>query len=511
MADGFVPDDGFQPDEPDKPGAWDQAVNMVGRGAYALPGLVGLDYETVAAAVNAAGAPDFSQRFAQEKKRLLRSSRQVDATSPVVSGGVRGLAAAPGEALLLALAPGAKLAQGASAAQKFLTYGPRAGALTGLTEYGSTAYKPPLERASGAGVAGLAGTAIGGGAAAALPFPGGAPVAPSMAERLRSVATDQGRKVLTGNSAPMGTRKPLSEGAIRAAYDTKAIGPLTTVEKAAERLGVTREAIGQKYGDIIEALEARGVKGPNAILLARKLAAEADTIEVQSLGSPAPGMYRDVSLELQGLRQGMHGPTAGVPKVNPAPFADKRLALSQAEAMKRTLQRAAKGEYVKEGPQSLSGEAKTDLASIMRQAVEDAVEQQAGQAPAEAAAFVPVKRQLGAIIEASTAADRAAARAANRQTFGLGSKVMGAGALASGNLPAAIGTMIASKVLRDRGPSLVGYSAHKAANVLERPLLKAASKAQRSLTPEIEALVNYLRSQGRMGLTPVTADDQEPR
>jgi len=314
----------------------------------------------------------------------------------------------------------------------------------------------PGASASDVAASAAGGGAVGGGIYKGLPLVAdllGA-AAQKVAPRLHQGALEWGRKALTGNAGAISVKKPLSEEAVQAAYDTGAIKPFGAIQGTAERLGVTREALGEEYAQIVAALEAKGVTGPNAILLAKKMVEEGKQVAAKSLGSPAPGMFRSVAEELSG-------------KVDPTPFAPKRLGLSQAEDMKRTLQQAARGEYVKEGPTSLAGEAKKDLASMLRQAVEDSVAEQAGKAPVEAAAFVPVKQRLGSIIEASTAADTAAARAARNQKFGLGSKVLAGGTLATGNVPGAAATLFAADAARTRGPSTMGWAYNKAAGGAE--------------------------------------------
>jgi hypothetical protein len=494
----LVPDDDLPEAGPQSPSFGQKALNMIGRGAWALPGLVGLDYETVQSW--ATGTP---------KEKLLEQSRQVDAENPIISGVVRGLAAAPGEALTWAVAPEVKLAQGAKFLEKAATYGPRLGALTGASEYGSTASKEPGSRLGGAATAAAAGTVLGGLGAGVLPNPGVLAPAKTAAERLRETAINQGRKVLTGNAAPMATRKPLSEEAIQAAYDVKAIRPFGTVEKAAERLGVAREVAGDEYARLIADLEAKGVTGPNASKLAADLLQEAERSRSTTFTSvdPGPGAMSDIAYELLGLQKGMHGVKRVQPKAltGAAPGGD--LPLSVAEDLKRTLQHAAQAEYVKEGPKSLAGASKTKLASRLRQSVEDAVTDQASLAPAEAAAFEPVKRQVGALIEASTAADRGAARAANRQTFGLGSKVLAGGALASGNVPGAVATMLGATALRNRGPATLGWAANTGAKLLSKA--KGPAKPT-TVTPEVEALLAYLRDAG-VRLAPAGADEETPK
>lgn len=166
-------------DLPDAPGisAGERALNMIGRGAWALPGLVGLDKETADAGLAALTDPNklggtVGDRFSRYRQGGYQRSARVDRDNPITSGLVRGVTAAPGEALVLLAAPQAKLAQGASAVQKALTYGPRVGTLAAASEYGSTGYKPVGERSAGAAGAGVAGTLLGGAGAASLPYPG---------------------------------------------------------------------------------------------------------------------------------------------------------------------------------------------------------------------------------------------------------------------------------------------------------------------------------------------------
>jgi hypothetical protein len=337
----------------------------------------------------------------------------------------------------------------------------------------------------------------------------------SVVPRLQSAAVNQGRKLLTGNAAPMATRKPLSEEAIRAAYESGAIRPFTTVEKAAERLSGARTAAGEQYAEVIAALEAKGVTGPNASKFAAELLKEAERARASTFTTvdPAPGAMDDIAFELLGLQKGMHGVKRVQPKAltGAAPGGD--LPLTVAEELKRKLQQAAQAEYVKEGRQSLGGESKTQLASRLRQAIEDSVTEQAAKAPSEAAAFEPVKRQVGALIEASNAANRASARAANRQTFGLGAKVMGAGALASGNLPAAAATMMGATALRNRGPAAAGWTANALARAIGRPAPnmtpKVAGATSEALMDEVQALIAALR--GPRVALPAGAAEEGPR
>lgn len=405
----------------------------------------------------------------------------------------------------LALGPGAS---GGSTGAKMLAGAKSAAPIGAAYGFGGSESSTPGGQMLDAFIGGTGGAAVGAAIPAAMSL--ARPVLKRASDWLSEAAINQGRKVLTGNAAPMATRKPLSEEAIRAAYDVGAIRPFGTVEKAAEKLSGAREAAGQQYADLIAALEAKGVTGPNAAKLAGDLLAQSEAAAGQTLttADPGPAALRDVAYELLGLKQGMHGLKRVAPKplLGASPGGD--LGLTQAENMKRTLQQAAQAEYVKEGAQSLAGEAKTDLASHFRRAIEDEVAAQASKAPAEAAAFEPVKRQVGALIEASKAADRGAARAANRQTFGLGSKVLAGGALASGNVPGAAATLVGATALRNRGPATAGAAANAAAKLL-RKVPERSGPA--TATPEIEALLSYLREHLGVRAVPAMADEDQTK
>jgi hypothetical protein len=447
-----------------------------------------------------------------KRRKLMEGQQERDAEAlkqhPWVSlaaGGPAAAASMPFAAAARAPTLGGRLLQASKAGAGFGAYGGlgRAQSLEELP--GAVGGDALLGAAAGPALQG-AGEALGAGWNA---------IRSSVAPRLQSAAINQGRKVLTGNAAPMATKKPLSEDAIRAAYEAGAIRPFGTVEKAAERLGVAREAAGDEYGRIVAALEGKGVTGPNASKLASDLLREAEKARSTTFTSvdPGPGAMDDIAFELLGLQKGMHGVKRVQPKAltGEAPGGD--VPLTVAEGLKRKLQQAAQAEYVREGKQSLSGESKTEIARFLRQAIEDSVTEQAGKAPAEAAAFEPVKREVGALIEASTAANRASARAANRQQIGLGAKVMGAGALASGNLPAAAATMLGATALRNRGPATAGWIADALARAMKpAPNMtpKAAGATSGALTEEIQALIAAALRGPRVSL-PAGAAEEDPR
>jgi hypothetical protein len=327
---------------------------------------------------------------------------------------------------------------------------------------------------------------------------------------LREAAVNQGRKVLTGNSGTISVKQKLPDEVIEEALRQGAIRPLGTTQKAAEVLGGARENVGERYAEIVAALEAKGVAGPNAAKLAGTLLAEADDVAAQTLGSPKPDVFRGIANELLGLEKGMHGVKRVAPKplVGEGPGGD--LALTQAENMKRGLQHEAATEYDKLlAKMRPTGEAKVAVASRVRQAIEDAIQEQAALAPDEAAAFEPVKAQLARIIEGSNAASEAAARASRNRGISLTDTIAGAAGMSSAGVPGAAAMAMANKVGRTRGPATASWLADKlsgaTAPLAGGQMSPATQQAAEGST--LPALVEWLRA--RYGLTPSMAGAEE--
>jgi hypothetical protein len=281
----------------------------------------------------------------------------------------------------------------------------------------------------------------------------GAPAAAgAVSEGLENAAVAQGRRVLTGGGTPLNaTKEPLAREAVLAALDTGAIKPLGTTKGAAERLSGTREALGEQYGKIIDALRMAGIEGPQADALAQKMLAEGRSISANSLTDAVPNLYKQTG---ESLFQKPRLPSGN-------------LDLKQAEDMKRSLQREAKYGRYEDTPVN---EAKQDLASMLRKETEDAIEQQAPaagpEAEAIAAQFKPVKEQLGNVIEASNAANKGAGKAATSRAVSPTDTIVTAAKLAGGNLSGALETGVAHHFLRTRGASTVAWGAHQASEKL---------------------------------------------
>jgi hypothetical protein len=278
--------------------------------------------------------------------------------------------------------------------------------------------------------------------------------------------------------------KPLSDEAAQEVLDIGAIKPFGTSRGAAQRVDTARATAGDTYAKIVKALEGHGVVGPEADALAQQYAAEGTAVGANSMNPAVPNAYATAADQL-----------AGKPTVN------GRLALSQAENLKRSLQDQARSAYKQMQPDELA-RAHEATASMMRQAVEDEIARQAPglnpQGQAIAAQFEPVKQQTGRLIEASNVAQQGMARAANRHAFSPYDIAVGAAELAhSGNpIKTAAATLLMHE-LRTRGPSTAATALDFAAKRLEDPsshLLRAvlagggAAAGPSALAPLIEWL-----------------------
>lgn len=301
----------------------------------------------------------------------------------------------------------------------------------------------------------LAGAGLGGVLGAGLNKAGGlaskaVAAAPSFLDKL---AIGMGRKALAGGGA-ISVTKPLSDAAVREALDSGAIKLGGTVGGASERLGNLRAGVGDQYGKIVDSLMAHGVRGPEAETMAERLAAEGRSIASSNTNPAVRSAYDKEALALRAREPAEAAGEEGAFTV--ARDSEGRLSLRQAENMKRSLQDRATSAYKQLDPSEV-GEAHMGVASLYRQANEDAIDQgvrASGDPFSEAlgAQFVPVKQRLGNLIEAGNVADQAASRAARNKSLSLTDTIAGAAGLAHGT-GGAVMAAGANKLLRTRGPS----------------------------------------------------------
>lgn len=473
--DGFVPDDGFEAEADgfaaDAPAPAVPAIGWPEAAARALSsvGTGGIGTKTLGLrpASRMSGFRDRGPIEESERLRLIREQQDRDEAAlrehPVLSLAVGG----PAAAVSLPIGAASRAPTVAGRAAQAMSAGAKYGALSGVgaakgDSLGETAGTVALNTTGGAAlapVAQFAGEGLG-----AL----WSRIGPWLREKMSGAAIDQGRKALTGIQNPLAARKPVSEAAVQQALDSGAIKPLGTTTGAAKRLSAAADDLGERYGMILEELEAQGVTGPNASRIAGRLMSEAADAEANSLGSARPDMLRDAANELVGLERGMHGTVRVRPKPLTGEMPGGDLGLMQAERIKRGLQNEAKREYDKISRQyTTAGETKKELAALVRAAIEESVAEQAGKAPQAAAAFEPVKSELARTMEALRVAEEGAARAARRKPLGLTSQLIGAEAMgATGNPLLGAAAAAGHAVTDKRLPSTLAWAANRGARTV---------------------------------------------
>jgi hypothetical protein len=121
---------------------------------------------------------------------------------------------------------------------------------------------------------------------------------PVLAKALRKGAVNAGRRVLQGGGS-ISVKKPVSDEAILEAGRQGAFRPLGTIEGAADRIGAARERVGAQYGDVVDALEAAGVKGPDADALAQRLRAKGASAFSNSALPEVQNVYNRTAAAIQ--------------------------------------------------------------------------------------------------------------------------------------------------------------------------------------------------------------------
>lgn len=301
--------------------------------------------------------------------------------------------------------------------------------------------------------------------------------------KLQDWGINAGRRFLQSGRGTMTAKVPLSDEAVSEAVNSGALKFGSGIERTYERLSDVAEERGQLYGQVVQKLKDVGFKGPEAEELAAKWRMEGAIAKANSSAeSQVPRLYAkqaaNISTQtpagqqvqaLSGSGQFTPEQARAIVARNPAMTSDDwRLGLTQAENIKRSLQQ--KGLYEKLLPTDAQG-AKMDMASDMRQAVEDAISEQAPNATPEmqrvAEAFVPVKRSLGPILEAQRAALEGKTRMANRSGIGLRDTILAGGELAAGKPFKAMATLGVTKALRERGPSMAAVTGIKGGQALD--------------------------------------------
>lgn len=271
-------------------------------------------------------------------------------------------------------------------------------------------------------------------------------------EGLQRLGINFGRKALL-NGADSLSRNITPDEAVREALrfgphgEAPAILPMGTAGGAYRRLEGRVDDLGSIYGDIVQRLEAEGVQGPEARALADQMVNRAAEENLATgANKSVPNLFMREAQNVENLANPQTG----------------RLGLTQGEAIKRDLQAQARADYHKTGPGTPIGNARKEVASLVRQANEDAVEAAGRAAPPNsevselAESFAPVKQRLSRTIQARDAAERGAQKGANRSWLGLAGKM----ALASGNPTQMAGALASGGGMMNRLSSTAASTAY---------------------------------------------------
>jgi hypothetical protein len=277
---------------------------------------------------------------------------------------------------------------------------------------------------------------------------------PEFADWLKEKAINAGRRVLTNGADSMSKRAPVAAEAVEEALRSKAITPFGNNASTLEKLNQLTEDVGDQYGGIVDKLEAGGVQGPEARSVAQSLAGKLRYEKKNNLNQAVKDVYASNLNTLQ---------------TDVAPGLEGNLGLRQAENLKRSLQKQAKYGLFQETP---GNEARQDVASMMRQANEDAIARGTANASPElqtaANEFVPVKQRLGRLLEAESAATRGFTRAAQRSGISPTQKAAAAAEfMHTGSPLKAAKALGVTHLLQDRGGSTIAALGLRASDAIK--------------------------------------------
>jgi hypothetical protein len=340
----------------------------------------------------------------------------------------------------------------------------------------------------------LVGAGLGAGLGGA--FSAGAHAAgPVVAKYLQKWGIGRGRKAITNGADQLSSRQPLSDEAVQQAHELGAFRGAPSTQKIFQRLEGASETLGDDYGKIIQELSDAGIKGPDADKIATELMRRGAALEkAGELNNALPNAYSETAIKILD-RAKLHG--------------DDGIPLPVAETMKRSLQRDAKYGKIEETPLN---EARRDIARVVREANEQAIEEGAKTATPEiqkrAAEFVPTKKRLGKTIEARNAAERGAARAEQRRLFSLTDNLFAAAGLAGGPATTAGGLAAAgaNNIARNHGTS---FLANALLNGTKGINTGAAAPQAARLSETLPWFDNAARAKLAELLAPALADEED--
>jgi hypothetical protein len=353
------------------------------------------------------------QDVAAERRRITAEERGKNAAARKAHGGYYLGGQIAGGALPAAMAPGSLIAQGVTM-----------GAVGGL---GDSEANSIGGMARDAAVGGALGGAMGVVGQKVLPR-----AMSTAGDKLHEWGLASGRRALRGGGGTISVKKPLGDESVMAAYNAGAFGG-RSVQGTSRVLEDASAKADDALGAALDAMANKGMTGAESRQVAASLRKQGDTA------------FQDTAM--QEVRAIYHNAADALEEV----ASSGKLGLRQGERIKTAHQRKVK--YDRVGGNDVVGDARADVASTMRRATENAVADQASLAPAEAAAFIPLKDKSGALEGARRVAETGAARAAQRNAiFSAPNMAAGAAAVASGNPMAAL-LPLATHAASTRGAS----------------------------------------------------------
>lgn len=353
---------------------------------------------------------------------------------------------AKGLARLRALTSTPAFSRLASATATGSAYGALSGATDGEADLTRGDIQGVLADTARGAVTGAAWGAAGGGVAE-----GARKIGPELLRRLSRVT---GRYNAQGASdiAAAG-RKPMRDESVDQLLDDDIFQPWSTTRQTYERISTAADKEGAELGRIVQELEKRGVKGPDARALADELLSRYKQEWKTNLNNAEPEVFRDAAEKL-------------VERAGPAPGemgpALPNLGFAQAERIKSNAQRQARFDRI-----NTTGldEARQEIASRLRQANEDQVASWAGEKgrgrgdKIMAGKFKTQKKVVGNYLDAQAAAERGASKEMQRAPVGLKDTII-ASSLGLDPLTAQAAAAMNAGVMR-RVPSTVAWGAER--------------------------------------------------
>lgn len=278
---------------------------------------------------------------------------------------------------------------------------------------------------------------------------GSVELARPLAGALRRFAVRQGKQTIQGGSdIAAATREPLADEAVEEVLRGGGIQAGSTTQATAGRIEQLARESGEEYARIVAALEARGVRGPDAESIANELLQRGAALEQRTLNAALPRELLDRAEQFSRQGETLQRATGS-----------RNLSLTQAEDFKRSLQEMARYGKLEETPLNA---VRREVASVVRQANEDAVEA-AGQAAGEGSTlraladrFRPVKQRTGRLLEAERFAQKGASKAEQRSPVSFKDLLFGSMA---GDPVSGMALTTAGSIARNRLPSTLSAGA----------------------------------------------------